>query len=279
MDYYDIIGVNRNASQDEIKSSYRKKSLLCHPDRPSGSQEKFLKLNQAYEVLSDSHKRKTYDIKNMNVNPNSLDLNDIIHLFDNSGPEMNFFKKFNETMKLPIPIIKNLEITLEQAYTGAVIPLEIKRFIYNDNTKQEEKETLYITIPKGIDNNEIIKIVKKGNVDEAGNEGNIKLYIKLINHTEFTRKGIDLYQKKNISLKESLCGFSYEILHLNGTRYSLKNKKGNIVYPNYKKSINDLGMERDGMKGKLYIDFNIIYPKHIPDDKITLLEEALDIDY
>ena len=64
MDYYDIIGVNRNASQDEIKSSYRKKSLLCHPDRPSGSQEKFLTdlLEDKYYILEDYYNEIIFTI-------------------------------------------------------------------------------------------------------------------------------------------------------------------------------------------------------------------------
>ncbi|MGM0441469.1 MAG: molecular chaperone DnaJ [Elusimicrobiota bacterium] len=63
-DYYDILGVSKDASQDEIKKAYRKLALKYHPDRTDGdeeSQEKFKEINQAYEVLSDTEKRKKYD--------------------------------------------------------------------------------------------------------------------------------------------------------------------------------------------------------------------------
>ncbi len=63
-DYYDILGVSKDASQDEIKKAYRKLALKYHPDRTDGdeeAQEKFKEINQAYEVLSDSDKRKKYD--------------------------------------------------------------------------------------------------------------------------------------------------------------------------------------------------------------------------
>ena len=60
-DYYDILGVDRNASQDEIKKKYRKLAAQYHPDKPNGDESKFKELGEAYEVLSDPEKRKMYD--------------------------------------------------------------------------------------------------------------------------------------------------------------------------------------------------------------------------
>jgi len=61
MDYYAILGLPKNASQDQIKKKYRALSLECHPDRPGGNAEKFKQLNEAYETLSDETKRAQYD--------------------------------------------------------------------------------------------------------------------------------------------------------------------------------------------------------------------------
>ena len=58
MDYYKTLGINKNAGKDEIKKSYRKLSLEYHPDRPNGNAEKFKKVNEAYETLSDEQKKK-----------------------------------------------------------------------------------------------------------------------------------------------------------------------------------------------------------------------------
>ena len=81
MDYYNILKVNANSTQDEIKKSYRKMSLKHHPDRKGGDSEMFKKINAAYEILSDPQKKKNYDFSLSSkfpsrYNPRSDPLND-----------------------------------------------------------------------------------------------------------------------------------------------------------------------------------------------------------
>ena len=61
VDYYKILGVSRSASKSEIKKAYRTLSKQYHPDSPTGDQEKFVKIAEAYEVLTDDEKKKIYD--------------------------------------------------------------------------------------------------------------------------------------------------------------------------------------------------------------------------
>src|SRR6185312_5192315 len=60
-DYYEVLGVGKGASADEIKKAYRRLAVQYHPDKQGGSEEKFKELNEAYEVLKDAEKRKRYD--------------------------------------------------------------------------------------------------------------------------------------------------------------------------------------------------------------------------
>jgi len=66
MDYYTILGVNRNASQDDIKKAYRKLAMAHHPDR-GGDHNKFAEINSAYDTLSDPAKRQQYDNPHHNL--------------------------------------------------------------------------------------------------------------------------------------------------------------------------------------------------------------------
>ena len=103
---------------------------------------------------------------------------------------------------------------------GGVIPLEINRWIANNNIKTMEKENIYVKFPRGIDNNEMILLKDKGhNLD--GMFGDVKIVFSIKNETIFIRKGIDLIFNKTVSLKESLTGMEMNIDHINGKKYKV----------------------------------------------------------
>ena len=60
-DYYEVLGISKNASEDEVKKAFRKRAVKYHPDKEGGSEEKFKEINEAYEVLKDKQKRQRYD--------------------------------------------------------------------------------------------------------------------------------------------------------------------------------------------------------------------------
>ena len=100
---------------------------------------------------------------------------------------------------------------MELVLTGSTIPLEIYRWILENGIKVHETETIYVTVPQGIDDNEMIILRDKGNVINETVKGDVKVFVKIINETEFKRSGLDLILERNISLKEALCGFTFEI--------------------------------------------------------------------
>ena len=175
----------------------------------------------------------------------------------------------------PSPIIKNVEITMEQVLSGSKIPLIIERWIIQNNNKVFENETLYIEIPKGIDDNEIIILRDKGNILNDSIRGDIKIFIKIINDTPFKRNGLDLFLSKVITLKDSLCGFTFELKYLNGKMYTLNCNSGNIIYPGYKKLLPNMGLTREGHVGNLIIEFQVIFPEKMDEEQISKLREIL----
>jgi DnaJ-class molecular chaperone len=306
MDYYKILNVEKNASQEEIKKNYRKLSLKLHPDK-GGDENKFKELNEAFQVLGDENKRKEYDFKlqfgnrNMNMGFNMQENMgipvDILNMMFGSrnipsnmpffnfsqsmnsenGPNIRIFRNGVEQvnpMIKPVPIIKTIEITLEDAYNGVNKPVDIERWIKEEDTKRFEKETIYINIPKGSDNNEIIFIRDKGNIISENNKGDIKLFLKVVNNTSFERNGLDLIYKKKISLKEALCGFSFEIKYFNDRKFNIKNEN-NIIKQGYNKLVQGLGLTRGEQTGNLIIVFEIEFPDILSKEQTDKLREIL----
>ncbi len=312
--FYEILGVSKEATDVEIKKAYRSLSLKHHPDR-GGDTNKFQEIGEAYETLSDPGKKQQYDMQlngfpggggihfeggNGEMGPQEFaDLNNIfnmmfggagmpggmfggmhgdpnIHIFHNGIPVGGQGFMF-QNLHRPPSIIKNLAITIEQAYTGISVPIEIERWVMQpNNVKQMEKETIYVNIHPGIDENEIIVLKEQGHVTNETLKGDIKLIIHIENNTPFKRNGLDLIFKKTISLKDALCGFIFDINHISGKSLSLNNKTNRtIITPNYKKTVPGMGFIRDSNKGNLIIEFEIEFPTVLSEEQVTKLLEIL----
>ena len=286
---YQILGIDKTADEAEIKKAYRKKSMQTHPDRNPNdptANAKFQAISEAYDILSDTQKRQMYDLSiggHISTNPNDIfeqlfsnNLSNLNNLFPgaqvfhmNGGIPMNF----NASRKTA-PIVKNIELSLEKAYSGCVQSLEITRWVMG-NVKYEETETLYVTIQEGIDDNEIILLKEKGNIVNENNKGDVKIFIKIINNTEFERDGLDLKYNKTITLKEALCGFNFDMKYLDGRNFKINNNNGNIISTNYKKMVNNLGMKRNNNIGNLIIVFTVIFPEKLTSEQIESLKKIL----
>ena len=189
-----------------------------------------------------------------------------IHFFQGGNP-MNF-----QQLQKPTAILKNIVIKLSQVLTGANIPLEIERWIMEQGMKVFETETIYVTIPKGIDDGELILLKDKGNVLNETCKGDIKIFVKIENDSMFKRAGLDLVLEKIINLKDALCGFSFEITYINGKSYTLNNNAGNIIPHGFRKIIPNMGLERENHKGNMIIEFNVQFPEKLSEPIITSLK-------
>ena len=179
----------------------------------------------------------------------------------------NIKKMATNLFNKPAPIVKTIEITLKEAYSGKSHPLPIKRWIMENGVKVFEEETIYIKIPPGVDNNEIIKSIGTGNAISDENKGDIKVFIKIVQKADslFVRRGLDLYYVKTLTLKEALVGFKFNFDHLNGENYMINNEK-TVIPPSFKKTIKGLGMKRHESIGDLIIEFVIEFPKELSEE-------------
>lgn len=308
--HYEILELDQNASEHDIKKSYRKLSLQYHPDRNGGdasATEKYKKINEAHEILSDPNKREQYNMELQfgggHVGGGGFhmggDMGDIFNMMFNGGggggggPGIRIFhssgggfpgtgfpghpmEHFFQQMNKPPPIVKNVSITLEQAYAGATVVVDIEKQFSIGGNKSVKNEKLNIQIPKGIEENEVMVLREHGHEISENTKGDIKITFEIQKNNIFKRHGMDLIYNKQLTLKESLCGFSFEIAHLNGKVLNMNNlANNNIIKPNYKKVVPGLGMVKNGQTGNLIIEMSIEFPDSLTKEQTEILRNTL----
>jgi len=293
--------------------------LIYHPGRNADQDEetrsektaKFKDISSAYETLKDGESRKRYDMEQRmgagfsfgHSMSQSEDMQDINQLFSmlfsggmpgqsmgqSMGPEIRIFhsphmgsnmgQQMFMNMQRPPAIIRNVNITMEQCYNGFDMPIDIEKWVYHNGMRVTEIQTIHVHIPAGIQENEIIILRNCGNESSPEMKGDIKIGIKVNNSTPYIRMDMDLLYKKVITLKESLTGFLFEIVHLNGKVLALNNTTNpTIIKPHYKKVFNGLGMKReDGNVGNLILEFDVEFPDALSKEQMEQIKRVLSI--
>jgi len=284
-DLYYILEISKDASEQDIKKAYRKLTLQYHPDRNNSSdaEEKIRKINEAYEVLGDKDKRMLYDsgtnqpgfpFREFHFSAGQgVDINNIFNMFFNGGiPHQSVFRDGVPQQMKPSPILQKLTLTLEQSFKGCFVDIKIDRTVSLGGSVSYETETFNVSIPVGIDQQQFI-IQEKGNVCENC-KGDVIITIHIENNPPFSRQGIDLIYSKSLTLKESLCGFSFVINHPSGESIVIEERT--ITTPSSIKVIPSMGMPKDGQQfGNLIIEFFIEFPESLTTEQIDLINTIL----
>ena len=313
LNYYELLNVPYDSSASEIKSAYRQLTLKHHPNnaKSTGSKKIFDQITEAYKTLSNNVLRQQYDtiILGLNLNSNKnqnmeqivpyapfekkniqskkymdddMSSIDIPHFnYTNSNQSQSNISgmmsatSLNSTNNMkPSAIVSTLHVGMDIVMKGGVLPIRIERWIIEGDEKINETETLYITIPKGVDDHEIIIVPQKGHITSDILIGDVKIFIKVDNQSIFVRSGLDLTMTYEITLKESLCGFTFQLDHLNGKQYTINNFD-TITSPHKCKILSGLGIPRGDVVGDLYLSFSIVFPTSLTDDQKHALSELL----
>jgi DnaJ family protein B protein 4 len=328
MDYYAVLGVKPNASDNEIKKAYRELSFKYHPDKNVNSSEsqkkeneiKIKDLNEAYENLKDPNLRRQYDNRNANPfhqmfgdifrqqdmfrsqdvfrqqeqfrpqqnafrNPYQMNIFDIINELHNQQGEPIIFTTVHDNISQPTnqpatqpiivqPIEVKLSVTLQQSFMGTQLPIMVIREIKNGSVIYTEQEKIYVTIPPGIDTDEIITIPEKGN-ESNKIKGDVKIQISIRPHEVFERRGLNLIYKHTITFKESIVGFDFVLNYVDDTSFKVKNIRGSIIQNLEEKIIKGKGFTREGSTGDLIIVFKVVPPKLLSEEQLASFETLL----
>ena len=302
--HYEVLGIDANADETEIKKAYRSLSFKHHPDRSQDpdSSNIMQRINEAYEVLREPQSRQQYDAElnghHMHANPfmgNMGGINIFDMLFSQmaggmGGINIEIMHNGNGTTFIrrhigkPETIVKNISITLEQSYTGFVATVEIDRWNMRqqDGLKINEIELIQVKIPAGVETGQSILLEGIGNSVEGneGNEGNsvkgdVKVCVSVQSHATFIRQGSDICFKKSMSLKEALCGTQFQFEHLNGKMLTL-NVTNAIIFPGGKKVFAGMGMPKmDGTVGNLVLEFDVQFPTSLTQEQKDVLSNVL----
>lgn len=173
----------------------------------------------------------------------------------------------------PAPIVLTILVPIDKILSGTTVPIDVERWVVENGNKVHEHETIYVTVPKGVDEGEIIVLKDKGNAINDDLRGDVKVVIKVENNTGFQRSGLDLIMSKSISIKEALCGFTFELKYITGRTYTINNNAGNIIPNGYKKIIPNMGFTRDGHTGNLVIVFDVKFPEKLSEDALDALKK------
>lgn len=180
------------------------------------------------------------------------------------------------TFMKPPPIQTNLQISMETVLNGGSIPITVERWIIENGMKVSENISMNVEVPKAVEDKETIVLPGSGNMAGPNVVGDILVTIHVNNTTPFKRNGLDLVYNTKITLKEALCGFKVDILHINGKRYSLNNNAGKVITPGHVKTLPLLGLTNSsGTTGNLLIVFEVEFPSTLTEEQTDTLKNVL----
>ncbi|MGL2390807.1 DnaJ C-terminal domain-containing protein [Helicobacter pylori] len=283
---YQTLNVSENASQDEIKKSYRRLARQYHPDlnKTKEAEEKFKEINAAYEILSDEEKRRQYDQFGDNMfggqnfsdfarsRRTSEDLDDILSsIFGRGGFSQRFsqnsqgFSGFNFSNFAP----ENLDLTITLNVSVLDTLLGNKKQVSVNN------ETFSLKIPIGVEEGEKIRVRNKGKTGQMG-RGDLLLQIHIEEDEIYRREKDDIIQTFDLPLKTALFGGKVEI--------ATWHKTLTLTIPPNTKAMQKFRIKDKGIKnrktshvGDLYLQARLILPKTetLSNELKALLEKEL----
>jgi curved DNA-binding protein len=304
-DYYDVLGVARNASDEEIKKAFRKLAHQYHPDvakDKATAGEKFREINEANEVLRDPQKRRKYDELGADWNHperqaaraqggfGGIPEEGSYFHFGGTGFS-DFFEQFFGSRGRPAggfgqawengavgeavaqrgqDIEGDILVTLGEVLHGSERTIRLQRT--DPRTGQSSTQILRVSIPPGVREAQLIRLAGKGQEGIGGGDsGNLYLRVKFAQHPDFRVRGADLYYDSELAPWEAVLGANVPVPTLDGT-VSLSIPAGTTAEQRFR--LREKGLPSgDGTWGDLYVIVSIQVPSHLTPEQRVLWEQ------
>jgi curved DNA-binding protein len=298
-DYYKILGIANTATQDEIKKAYRKLANKYHPDKTRGdkaAEEKFKDINEANGILSNPEKRKKYDqfgadwkqYEDTGQQPGGFDWSkytggrggkertmsqeEFSAMFGDEGLGNIFETIFGQPgggrggrrsrARKGEDLEAETTLTLEEAFHGSTRLLKI------------HDQTIKVTLKPGIADEQVLRVAGKGGRgSNGGSHGDLYITVRIAPHSEFQRRGNDLYCERQVSLYTAMLGGKARIKTMKGSvdvDITRETPNGKVL------RLLGLGMPVYGTKnefGNMYVTVMIQLPDHLTEQEIELFRK------
>jgi DnaJ-class molecular chaperone len=275
MNYYEILGVPKEASADDIKRAYRKLASQHHPDK-GGDTRKFQEIQTAYDTLGDPDKRQQYDnggqgfrngtgFQEFHFHHGNID--DIFRQFGFGGGDP--FGQFRQQprrnkdlrIEIPVPLITTLE---EQTKTVSI------------QTTNGERQTVEVKIPRGVTNSTQIKYSNLGdNLFNTLPRGDLYVHIAVHNAEGFIVNNIDLYTKVSVNCLLAIVGGPITVNGLDSRVFELTIPPGTEHGKRFRIPQQGLYRMNTVNRGDLYVEVELTVPQNLSSEQLELVSSIV----
>jgi len=305
MDYYEVLGVKKDSSAQDIKKAYRKLAMKYHPDRNKGekeAEEKFKKISEAYAVLSDPEKRKQFDTYgdtgfqqrySQEDIFRGFDLGDILKefglggmgggfrassgqgspfetfFFQSGGPGGGRTSYHSPGQQQPVKggdLTYELAVSLEEILSGSEKTISLR--------SEGKIQNVSVKIPKGIKAGQKLRLAGKGSPSPYGGPpGDLFLVINEQPHPVFTRDGNNLIVEQRIPFSKACLGSEVNVKSLEGKDLKVKVPAGIQQQSKLRLKGHGLPEGKTGGRGDIYVKFAIDIPKKLTKEQKKLIQD------
>jgi curved DNA-binding protein len=274
--YYDTLGVSETATDNEIKTAFRKLAAQHHPDK-GGNETKFKEINEAYDTLKSTQKRQEYDTmrkygerahgsgEGFSFNMNDMFSEDVFQDFF-SGFGFNprgrsSTRVYRNRPRVNQSVNIRISLSIKEVYHACEKTISVRLPSGRD-------EIVNLKIPAGVQNGVVFKYRGLGDDTDSNLErGDLLVNVQVLDSDGFTRKGNDLWTDKTINAFEAMRGTEFDIRLLDDSVKRVKVPAG--TQPNAVLNLKELGMpvhDALNIKGNVYIRINVTIPKLSKDE-------------